>query len=288
MKFGKKTLSILAGCLSAAVLMTACSSPAQTGEPSASPASSPAQQASKLSVVGSTSVAPLAEELAAAYTGATLEIQAVGSTAGVTATLDKSADIGMSSRDLKQEELDQNVVPTAIAHDGIAVVLNPANGVSNLTKEQIAKIFKGEIKNWSEVGGADSEIVVVVREPSSGTRSTFDELMGLEDKDTKESLISADAMVASSNGEVKSSIAGKENGIGYISLGILDDTVKAATVDGVAPSAQTVKDATYPISRSLYLLTLGQPAGEAKSFIDFCLSADGQEIVSKEFITVND
>lgn len=288
MKLGKKAISIFAGCLSAAVLMTACSSPAQNDDPSGSPKTSPSQQTAKLSVVGSTSVAPLAEELAAAYTGATLEIQGVGSTAGVTATIDKSADIGMSSRDLKQEEIDQNVVPTAIAHDGIAVVINPANGVTNLTKEQISKIFKGEIKNWSEVGGTDSEIVVVVREPSSGTRTTFDELLGLEDKNTKESLISADAMVASSNGEVKSSIAGKQNGIGYISLGILDDTVKAVSVDGVAPSAGTVKDASYPISRSLYLLTLGQPSGEAKSFIDFCLSEEGQKIVSKEFITVND
>lgn len=283
----KKGLALLLGVCLIAGSLAGC------GADGTSPSASGGGSTQKLSVVGSTSVAPLAKELMNGYASVApeiqIDIQAVGSSAGVKATEDGSADIGMASRELKSEESAAGVTATEIAYDGIAVVVNPKNEVGNLSKNQIQQIFKGEITNWKEVGGKDAEIVVISREEGSGTRTAFEEILKLEQKqgDKTISALSAEAQVADSNGSVKSGIASKENAIGYLSLGIVDSTVKALSVDNVACSAQTVIDKTYAISRPLLMLTKGEAQGEAKKFLEYILSDAGQTIVAKEFIPVS-
>ncbi len=290
--------TILAGLMAvaAAVTLTACSSGA--GDASSSPSASTNASASasaaaggNISVVGSTSVTPLMEELTKAYqekSGVTAEIQGVGSSAGIKAATDGTAQIGMSSRELKAEEK-EGLTETVIARDGIAVIVNPANSVANLTKEQVAGIFKGEITNWSEVGGEDKQIVVISREDGSGTRSAFEEIVELTKKvgDKDVSALAVDAIIADSNGAVESNVSTKENAIGYMSLGSVKPDVKAISIDGVTPSADTVKDGTYGIARPFILMTKGEGDAQANALIDFILSDEGQAIVSEDYITVN-
>lgn len=252
------------------------------------------QESLKISVVGSTSVQPLVQELADKYTESNaqikIDIQGVGSTAGIKAVHDSTCDIGMSSRKLKDEEKAWNLTETIIALDGIAVVINPKNKIENLSSEQIAKIFKGEIKNWNEVGGEDKEIIVVSREAGSGTLGAFQEIMKLEKKegDKTISLIAADALIADGNGTVLANVAGKDNAIGYMSLGMADETkVKKVKIDNIEATEKNVKTGKYPITRPFLILTNSNPNKETKDFIEFILSRDGQEVVSREYIPVN-
>lgn len=278
----KKLIAII-GALT--IVLTACGGAGT--QPTAS--STPSTTSAKLSVVGSTSVGPLADKLKEAYKGVSdtaIEIQEVGSSAGIEATINGSADIGMSSRDLKPEELEKGCVPVVIAFDGIAVIVNNENTVQNLTTEQIQAIYKGEVKNWKEVGGKDAPITVVVRDSGSGTRDCFDELMKLLDKD-KNSLIVKTAQVSASTGEVALSVAGDPNAIGYISLGSVDESIKVVSVNDITPTDETVKDKSYKISRSLYLLTKGEPSKEAAAFINFATSDEGQAVVKEmKFIQI--
>jgi phosphate transport system substrate-binding protein len=245
-------------------------------------------------VIGSTSVGPLARTLSDAFTavntGVTIDIQEIGSTEGIKAVSDGTADIGTSSRDLKDDEKTLGLTEHVIAYDGIAVVVNPANKVSDLSKDQIAKIFKGEIKNWKEVGGDDKPITVVTREAGSGTRGAFQELLKLEEKQadgTKKSLISEKALVTDSTGSAKTTVSGNESAIGYVSLGALDNTVKATKVEGIEPTVETVKAKTYPIYRPFLMLTKGEMKPEVKAYIDFIMSADGQKLVVEDkFVSV--
>lgn len=239
-----------------------------------------ASNQSKIEVVGSTSVTPLMEKLAAKYNETNpdvkINIQGVGSSAGIKATTDGTADIGMASRELKDDEKN-GIEETVIALDPIAVVVNPKNGVSALTSEQIVSIFKGEITNWSEVGGEDKPIVVISREAGSGTRDAFEEIMKLtSEKDGKTISLVKESVVADSNGAVKQNVATKENAIGYLSFGILDDTIKAVDVDSVKASAENVLNGQYKVSRPFILMTKGAANEESKKFIDFITSADGQ------------
>jgi len=246
----------------------------------------------KLSIVGSTSVQPLAQELADAYTAknkdVTIDVQGVGSTAGIKAINDGTCDIGTSSRELKAEEKEWKLTEHVVALDGIAVVVNPKNSVSEITKEQITKIFKGEIKNWKELGGIDKEIIVVSREAGSGTRGAFDELLKIEEKkDGKTtSYLKADALIAEGNGSVKANIAGKENAIGYISLGFLDNSLKALKVDGVEATVANVKNSTYAVSRPFIMLTKGEENATLKSFLEYVKGDEGQKIVSEKYISI--
>lgn len=262
-----------------------------TNSPSSTESTSSGSGSSKISVVGSTSVTPLMEELAEAYKAiepdVSIEIQGVGSAAGIKAATEGTADLGMSSRELKEEEK-PGLEETQIALDGIAVILHPNNPVEDLTKDQIAQIFKGEITNWSEVGGSDSPIIVVSREDGSGTRSAFEELMELQQEtDGKTiSLLAPDAIIANSNGAVKSNIAGKENAIGYMSMGAVDDTVKASKVDGVEGVEAQVQEGNYAISRPFIVMTKGAPSDNVQKFLDFILSDEGQEIVGQDYISV--
>ncbi|WP_070001051.1 phosphate ABC transporter substrate-binding protein [Cellulosilyticum sp. I15G10I2] len=242
----------------------------------------------KISIVGSTTVAEPMEQLAAKYKelGNTdnVEIQGVGSSAGIKAAIDGTADIGMSSRELKEEEK-AGIVETVIAYDGIAVVVHPSNGVSDLTKAQVKDIFEGTITNWKEVGGNDQDIVVVVREAGSGTRGAFEEILKLIDEN-KASTVVETAVVAEGTGAVMASVATKEAAIGFVSEGFLDDTVKPVSVDGVEPTVENIKASKYTISRPLILITKPDVKKEAQAVIDFILGNEGQKVMAEKYIPV--
>lgn len=247
---------------------------------------------SKVVAVGSTTVAVPMEELANKYKeinpNVVVEVQGVGSSAGVKAATDGTADIGMVSREIKEEEKSDVLEVITIAYDGIAIVLNPANGVTNLTAQNVKDIFEGTVTNWSEVGGANQDIIVVTREDGSGTRGAFEELLGLQKEiDSKKvSSISQGALVAEGNGTIKATVASKEGAIGFVSLGFIDETVKAISIDGVAPTVDTVKGGEYSISRPLLIMTNKEGTEATKQFVEFILGDEGQEIVSEKYISI--
>ena len=220
---------------------------------------------------GSTSMADvmavLKETFAEVQPGINVNYTGSGSGSGITNVLNGSVDIGLSSRALKAEEEGQGAVAHVVALDGVAIVVNPENTVANLTVEQIAKIFSGEITNWSEVGGADAEIAVFGRESGSGTRGAFEEIVGVEDACVYTNEYS-------STGDMVGAVAGNPNAIGYASLSAVDESVIAVSVNGVAPSEATVKDGTYEIQRPFVMVTKeGTELSEAaQAFLDFATS----------------
>ncbi|WP_263081497.1 phosphate ABC transporter substrate-binding protein [Endozoicomonas sp. Mp262] len=242
-----------------------------------------------VSISGSTSVTEVMELLAETWQqqhpGAVVEVQGTGSSAGIKAANNGTSEIGMSSRPVKTEEEKGGVNQKVLAHDGIAVVVNNANGVSDLSKEQIASVFKGEITNWKALGGSNNPIVVVTRDPASGTRGAFEDIMKLKIKDVsgnKLSAVTASAQVASGNGVVKTIVAQNKYAIGYISLGTVDNTLKPLAVDGVQPSIQAIANGEYTVSRPFVLLFNEQKLSETgKDYLDWMLSAEGQRIVSE-------
>ncbi len=214
----------------------------------------------------------------------TVDIQVTGggSGVGVQSIGEGTADIGMSSRDLKSDEKTRypDLVTTTIANDGIAVIVHPSNTVSGLTMAQIKAIYEGEITNWNEVGGPDRIIVVIGRDSASGTREFFSEkVMNRED-------FVATRLEKNSNGAVKQTVAQTPGAIGYVSLGYIDPEITAVPVivDGkpVEPTVENVVSKRYPIARSLLMITHGAPSGLAKEYIDFIVSPAGQKIVSDE------
>ena len=234
---------------------------------------------------GSTTVQPVAEEIAIAFMSAypdiTVTIQGGGSSTGVKSVSEGTVDIGAASRELKESEMSLGLVQHVLARDGIAIVTHPGQTVTNLTKEQVIKIFAGEITNWSELGGADETINVIAREEGSGTRAAFEEMvMG-------DNLIAATALLQPSNGAVKTTVAGDPNAVGFISFGYIDSSVKAVSIDGVAATVANAVSGAYPIVRPLLLLTKGEPTGIVKEFLDYCLGPEGQAIVAKDYISVN-
>ncbi|MGI6168087.1 MAG: phosphate ABC transporter substrate-binding protein PstS family protein [Christensenellales bacterium] len=291
----KRILISLALVLMMVVSLAACGA---GGDAESSPSTSAANGApeeelpsGKLAVVGSTSVSPVIESIVAKYSDVNpnleIEIQAVGSSAGIEAAINGSADIGMASRDVKEEELAEGLVATEIALDGIAVIVNTENEASDLTTEQVQKIFKGEITNWKDVGGADAEITVISREEGSGTRSSFEELLDLV-ADDNSSLVSERALVQEGTGGVKAGVFGNPNAVGYISLGMMDDSVKAVSVDGVEATVENVLDKSYGVMRPFLVVTKGEPAGNVKVFLDYVLSDEAQVLVEEEsYIPVN-
>ena len=207
--------------------------------------------------------------------GVNINYTGSGSGAGIEGATSGTCDIGLSSRALKDEEKESGAVENIVALDGVAIVINPANGVENLTVKQIAQIFTGEITNWSEVGGTDGEIAVFGREAGSGTRGAFEEIVGVVDtcKYTNE---------YSSTGDVIGNVASNPNAIGYASLSAVDDTVKAVKVNDVAPSEATVKDGTYEIQRPFLMVTKeGAELSEAaQAFLDFAMSAEAADYIA--------
>ena len=198
-----------------------------------------------------------------------------GSGSGIKAVQEERCDIGLSSRDLKAEEIEAGLEATVLAYDGIAVVVNPGNAVSDLTLEQIAAIFTGEITNWSEVGGGDAEIVLIGREAGSGTRDGFESITDTEDAcEYRQEL--------TSTGDVIATVAQNPGAIGYASLASVGDTVKALTVGGIEPTEASVKDGSYLIQRPFVLVTNANvPLTEAAQlFFDWVTSEDAAEIIS--------
>ena len=205
----------------------------------------------------------------------TVNYSGTGSGAGIEAVLAGNVDIGLSSRALKPEEEEKGAVGHTVALDGVAIVVNPANGVEDLSVEQIAQIFKGEITNWSELGGEDAAIAVLGREDGSGTRSAFEEIVGVdgECKYTNE---------YSSTGDVIGNVASNPNAIGYASLSAVDDTVKAVKVGGVECSEATIKDGSYEIQRPFLMVTLegAELSPAAEDFLSYATSADVAEYIA--------
>ena len=275
-------------CLMLALSLAACGStneaPATTAAPAAPAAEAPAAPAADakltgtVSTDGSTSMEKVIGALGEAFTEVNGDVNftynPTGSSGGIQAVQEGRCDIGLSSRALKDEEKASGLTETVLAYDGIAVIVNPENPVEDLTLEDIAKIYTGEITNWSEVGGNDAEIVLIGREAGSGTRSGFEEIVEVKD-------LCQYRQELSSTGDVITTVAQNPGAIGYASLASVKDTVKAVKVAGVAPSEETVKDGTYAIQRPFVLATktdaqLGQAA---QAFFDYVTSTAASEII---------
>ena len=231
----------------------------------------------KVATDGSTSmekvIGALKETFEGDNTGVEVTYNPTGSSAGITAVAEGRCDIGLSSRNLKDSEKEQGLTGTVLAYDGIAVIINPENTVEDLTVEQIAAIYKGEITNWGEVGGIDAEIVCIGREVSSGTRSGFEEIVGVEDA-------CAYRQELSSTGDVITAVSQNPGAIGYASLASVKDIVKAIKVDGIAPSDETVKNGTYAIQRPFLLVTKGELSETAQAFFDFITGEAACEVIT--------
>ena len=233
----------------------------------------------KVATDGSTSmekvIGALKETFEGENAGVEVTYNPTGSGSGIKAVQEGRCDIGLSSRALKAEEEEQGLVGTVLAYDGIAVIVNPENTVEDLTVEQIAAIYKGEITNWSEVGGIDAEIVLIGREAGSGTRGGFEEIVGVED-------LCQYRQELTSTGDVITAVSQNPGAIGYASLASVKDTVKAIKVGGVAPSDETVKDETYAIQRPFVLVTKEGTAltETAQAFFDFITSEAAREVIS--------
>lgn len=233
-----------------------------------------------VSISGSTSVGPLAEKLAAKYTeedNTNIEINQIGSSAGITNAISGVSEIGMSSRDLKEEEKANGLNEVVIAYDGIVVVTHPSNKVKDLTMEQIKQIFTGEVTNWNELGGNDMEIVVVSREDGSGSRDAFQEIVDYSSGELVRS-----AIIASGNGNIKTTVANNKHAVGFISFEYIDESISTIDVNGVEANAENVLQGKYSLSRPfLFVYKEGQLTDAGQRFIDFILSEDGQLIAAE-------
>ncbi len=231
-----------------------------------------------ITVAGSTSVEPFAELLAEEYMiihpKSHVYVQGGGSTAGIEAVRSRAAHIGMSSRSLMPEE--KNLYSVTIAKDAIAIIVHPSNPVQNLSLEQIRQIFAGRIRNWKELGGLANPMVLVTREEGSGTREAFQKMvMGKEE-------ISLESLVQDSNGAIRQVVASDPNAVGYISLGLVNEKVKALKIAGIEPNLGNIEHSRYTLVRPFLFVFNGEPAGEAKAFLEFVLSPTAQNLLSKE------
>lgn len=234
-----------------------------------------AQKSNDIIIAGSTSVEPfiekLAEEYMAKHPEVKINVQGGGSTAGIQAVFNRTCAIGTSSRHLKPDEQDLHTFTMAL--DGIAVIIHRSNPLTNLTHEQLKDIFSGRIDNWKRVGGPDKKIIVVTREEGSGTRGAFEELI------MHETAISDACLVQDSNGAIREIVAITPQAIGYISAGLIDERVKAVSIDGVYPSVENLVSGEYKFVRPFLLLTRDEPGGIVRSIIEYILSAEAQEIL---------
>lgn len=236
------------------------------------------RQGTEIVVAGSTSVQPFADKWAELFMekrpGVVVNVQGGGSSAGIQAVRTGAANIGMSSRELKEEE--KGLFEIEVARDGLAIIVHPSNPVENLTIDQVKSIFSGEITSWKTLNGRDKEITVVVREEGSGTRGAFQEMVMGKTRITKR------AIVEDSNGTVREIVSRDPNSIGFISLGLVNEKVKAIALNGVFPSEEAILKKEYRLVRPFLFLTREEPQGLVKEFIDFVLSAEIQTLVHKE------
>jgi phosphate transport system substrate-binding protein len=243
------------------------------------PADDTADLSGTITMAGSTSMEKIAnaaaESFMAKYPDVTVTAEFTGSGAGIEAVTAGTVDIGNSSRNLKDTETSAGVVENIVAIDGIAVVLDPANKVANLTKDQLVQIYTGAVSNWSAVGGADQPIVVIGREAGSGTRSAFEELLEVEDACKYSNEIN-------SSGGVLAKVASTAGAIGYVSLDVVDSSVVTVSLDDVAPTEENIKAGSYLLSRPFIMATKGALTEQnelVQAFLNYMLSDEGQELV---------
>lgn len=246
-------------------------------------------QKQTIKISGSTTVLPIVQTAAEQYmtTHPNTDIQVIGggSGVGIQSISSKTVDIGMSSRELKSNELKENpeFIVTTIAKDGIAIIVNPSNNISYITLDQIKNIYTGNITKWSKIANSNLQndnIVIIGRDSASGTRSYFDETVLLKSTPTKNML------EKNSNGAVTQTITQTPGSIGYISIGFINNNVKALPIQYndkiISPTIDNTKTKSYPISRDLYLITNGKPNKEVQNFIDYILGPEGQKIATNE------
>ncbi len=263
-----------------ALALVACGSGNTSTTPSTTPSTTaPAALSGTVATDGSTSmqqvIGSLGEMFMEMNSKVTFTYNPTGSSAGIKAVQEGRCDIGLASRNLKDSEKESGLIETILAYDGIAIIVNPENPISDLDVETIAKIYTGEISNWSEIGGDDAEIVLIGREAGSGTRDGFESITGTTDACQYRQELT-------STGDVITAVAQNPAAIGYASVASVKSTVKALTVGGVAPSNETILDGTYVIQRPFILVTKDGAAlsAAAQAFLDYILSADAHEIIT--------
>lgn len=239
------------------------------------------ERSGSIRMAGSTSMEKLAGALAERfmekYPDVNVTVEFVGSGAGIRSVLSGTADIGNSSRSLKAEEKAKGAVENIVAVDGIAVCTNPANGVNGLTRRQLADIYTGAVRNWSEVGGEELPVVVIGHEAGSGTREAFEELLGVED-------VCVYANELGSSGAVVARIASTPGAVGYVSLDVADDSVTVLALDGVEPNAENIKAGCYFLSRPFFMVTKGEVSRQSdliQTWFDYVLGEEGRRVAEQ-------
>ncbi len=270
----KKTIKLLASSIFMAVLLAGCGVTGTTDDTTNSGLSD------VITMSGSTSMEKLCNTLKEQYladTGIEIDVQFTGSGGGIQSVTEGTVNIGNASRALKDEEKAAGIVENIVALDGIGIVIDKSNTVEDVTKEQLAQIYKGEIKNWNELGGNDVPIVVIGREAGSGTRSAFEEILGVEEACVYSQEIN-------STGAVMAKVASTVGAVGYVSLDVIDDTVNTVKIDGAEATAENIKAGTYPLQRPFVMATKGEISAQSQTVQDlftYIYSDKGQEIISK-------
>ena len=273
----KKIIALVLTAL-LALSLVACGSESKTDDTKTD--DQPAALTGTVSTDGSTSmekiIGALSESFMAQNSGVTVNYNPTGSGSGITAVQEGTCDIGLSSRALKDEEKSAGLKETVLAYDGIAIIVHPDNPVSDLSVEQLAKLYTGEITNWKDVGGNDAEAVLIGREAASGTRDGFESITGTKDKCQYRQELT-------STGDVITAVSQNPDAIGYASLASIKDSVKALNVDGVTPSEATVKDGSYKVQRPFVLVTVEgkELTPVAQKFFDYITSPDAAAIIAK-------
>lgn len=279
MKKSKKWIGAAVAAAISVMALAGCSRTAADSGSGSVGNSGTAKLTGTVATDGSTSMEKVIGALGEAYenqnSGVTFTYNPTGSGSGIQAVQEGRCDIGLSSRNLKEEEAASGLKATVLAYDGIAVIVNPENPVADLDVETIGKLYTGEITNWKDVGGNDSPVVLIGREAGSGTRDGFESITGTAEKCQYRQELT-------STGDVITAVSQNPNAIGYASLASLKDTVKAVTVGGVAPSEDTIKDGTYAIQRPFVLVTRADTAlsDAAQAFFDFATSSDAAELIA--------
>lgn len=271
----RKAVTTLLTAVVAASLFAGCSG----RQPQTAQTDGDKEASGSVSTDGSTSmeevIGVLGEAFESEHSGISFTYNPTGSGSGIQAVSEGRCDIGLSSRSLKDEEKESGLMETVLAYDGIAIIVNPENSVSDLSLADIASIYTGKITNWSEVGGGDAEIVLIGREAGSGTRDGFESITGTEEACKYRQELT-------STGDVITTVASNPDAIGYASLAAVSDSVKALSVDGVVPGEDTVKDGSYVVQRPFVLVTKtdSQLSDAAQAFFDFATSEDAVELIS--------
>ncbi|MDY4975657.1 MAG: phosphate ABC transporter substrate-binding protein [Clostridia bacterium] len=277
-KQSHKWIGVGLSLLLCAGMFTACGSSSETGD---STVNSEQPLSGTISMAGSTSMEKMANALREGFmaenSSVTVTAEFVGSSAGIESLLGDQCDIGNASRQLKDSEKEAGAVENVVAIDGIAVIVNNQDAVENLTKDQLAKIYTGEVKSWSEVGGPEASIVVIGREAGSGTRDAFEELLEIKDQ-------CAYANELDSTGAVLAKVASTPGAIGYVSLDVLDNTVTAVSLDGVEPTEENIKAGDYFLSRPFVMATKGEISQQSElvqAWFAYIDSPEGQQILKQ-------